>query len=196
MNQSLTSLVADVYTLTNRPDLVGETLLAIRSATLKAHVSDYYYKDLVETGIEFDYSQAQQQLEYKSLIPRWRSLKYLRKYSAGVAGSFLDVLTPDNIIDSYGVTKENVCYVAGLELQIRCSEDQKYFLLGCYVYPDVTVDSYSSWIADESPEAILYEAVATIFKTIGYDEQNASYRDLAKDAREQLKLTNITPIGY
>lgn len=200
MNPSLTSLTADVVSLTNRPDLVGETALAIRAATLKAHGFDYYYKDLIETGIQFDYSQTQQTLEYKSLIPRWRALKYLRKFDystpPGCAGKFLELLTPESILDSYGINRENVCYVAGLELQIRCTELQQFFLLGCYVHPDVTTDNYSSWIAEESPLTIIYEAAATVFKTIGYDEQVATYRQLVAEQYAELKLTNIVANGY
>lgn len=200
---TLASLVADVYSLTNRPDLVGETQLAIRAATLKAHGSDFYYKDLFETGIQFDFSLNQQTLAYKDLIPRWRSLSYLRRYEytagsgelLGCAGKFLTVITPESVLDSYSINRENVCYVAGLVLHIRALTASQYYLLGCYVYPDVTINGYSSWIADESPFAIVYEAAATIFKAIGFDEQAAFYRGLVADEYALLKITNIQAKG-
>ena len=46
-------LLSDVYAVTNRPDLVADTKLAVRTATLKAHRSDFYPKDLFETGLTF-----------------------------------------------------------------------------------------------------------------------------------------------
>ena len=46
-------LLADVYTLTNRSDLIAETKLAVKMATLKMHQRDYFYKDIRETGIQF-----------------------------------------------------------------------------------------------------------------------------------------------
>lgn len=199
MNSSLTRLVEDVYALTNRPDRVSETLIAVKNATLKAHSSDYFDKDLLETGIEFDYPNFQQSLEYKSLVPRWRALKYLRKYDAsgeGRALDFLTVLTADNLLDSYGANRENICYVAGLQLQIRSNTISQYFLLGCYVYPDVTEDDFCSWIAEECPAAITYKAAATVFKTIGYDEQANAYEALARDEYLSLKTTNIQAVGY
>jgi hypothetical protein len=200
MTTSLASLTADVITLTNRPDLVGETSLAIRAATLKAHHSDFYYKDLYETGIQFDFSLAQQSLEYKTVLPRWRALKYLRPYdnsvTPGVAQGELEVISPDNIFDSYSVTKENVCYVAGLELQIRTLAAWQYFLLGCYLNPDVTAVGYSSWIADEHPFAIVYEAAAIVFKSIGYDEMDARYRQMVQEEYAELKMSNIVAVGY
>ena len=51
---SFTSLLNDVYTITNRPDLIAETKLAVKQATLKMHQSDYYPKDLFETGIAWN----------------------------------------------------------------------------------------------------------------------------------------------
>jgi hypothetical protein len=196
---SLASLTADVFTLTNRPDLVGETSLAIRAATLKAHGSDYYYKDLLETGVQFDLSMQFQTLDYKTLIPRWRALKYIRKFDystpPGRAGEFLELITPEQVLDSYSINKEDVCYVAGLQLNIRCRAAFQYMLLGCYVHPDVTFEGYSSWIADEAPLTIIYEAAATVFKTIGYDEQNAAYRQLVLDQYAELKISNIVAIG-
>lgn len=197
---TLASLIADVYTLTNRPDLVGETALAVRAATLKAHTSDYYYKDIFETGVMFDVSARQQSLEYKTLVPRWRALKYLRKFDnssdPGCPGDFLDVITPEQILDSYSINRENVCYVAGLELQIRSRDAYQYYLLGCYVFPNVVTETYSSWIADESPMAIVTEAAATVFKTIGYDEQAATYARLTQEEYAMLRMTNIVANGY
>ena len=76
---TLTELQAEVYTLTNRPDLTAQTLAAVRSATLKLHQLDYFYKDLFETSLVFSSSEFIQQLEFRSLVPRWRALKYIRK---------------------------------------------------------------------------------------------------------------------
>ena len=43
---TLAALLADVYSLTTRPDLVAESTVAVRKATLKAHLSDYFFRDL------------------------------------------------------------------------------------------------------------------------------------------------------
>ena len=199
MTTSLATMLASVYALTKRPDLVSETTLAIQNATLKAHRSDYYPKDLFEQGLQFDFSLTQQSLEYKTLIPRWRSLKYVRKFDyttpPGVPTQYLELITPENVLDSFSINREDVCYLAGLELQIRCKMATQYFLLGCYLYPDVTANGYSSWIADEMPAVILYEAAAVVFKTIGYDEQASAYRQMVIDEYMELKQ-NIIAEGY
>lgn len=192
---SFTDLFNDVVSITNRPDLVDQTKLAIRSATLKAHHSDFYPKDLFETGIEWSNPALLQSLEYKTVVPLWRSFKYLKKYENGVPGKFFQMITPEESLDSYSVNRENVCYLAGSFIEIRSNTQDKYMLLGCYVHPTVTELNYTSWIAEDHPFAIVYEAAANVFKQTGYDEQFAVFRDLKNQEYEILKQ-EIIGEGY
>lgn len=193
-------LVADVYTATNRPDLVTQTALAVKVATLKAHQSDFYPKDIFETGITWSPAAYQQSLAYRTLVPRWRALKYLRKYdnsvSPGEAGKFFDILTPEQVLDGYGIQKDDVCYLGGEQLEIRSSTQDGYMLLGCYVNPILDSASYNSWIALDHPYCIVYMAAQKILNDIGFDEQA---RRLDKEIAEQvglLKMSNILANGY
>lgn len=190
---TFTELATDVYALTNRPDLVKETELAIRNATIKLHKTDFYFKDLFETGIQFTEADYLQSLNYKALIPTWRSLKYIRKYDpqSMTAGVVLENITTEQALDSYYQTRTDTVYGAGQVLQIRSSTKEAYYLLGCYRFPIVTVEGYSSWIADEQPAAIINEAARVIFKTIGYDEQSATYEKLVSEELVLLKADNI-----
>jgi hypothetical protein len=188
-------LIADVIILTNRPDLVNETTLAVKAATLKIHQADYFYKDIYETGVSFASSEYSQQLEYRTLFPRFRALKYLRKSdSTGSAGSFFKVLTPAEILDEYGLAKEDICYAAGELIQIKSSTAFQYMILGCYLNPDLS--TYGSWIALDHPYAIVYEAAITIFKAIGYDEQAAVFQRMAAEQLQLVRNSNILVEGY
>lgn len=182
---SLSSLISDVYTLTNRPDLVAETELAVKKATLKMHHVDFFKKDLFETGITWNPVAYIQSLEYKVIAPRWRKLSYLRKYQDGVPGVFFSQLTPEESLDRYNVQKENICYLAGDMIEIRSDSQDLYMLLGAYLHPDITTTGYSSWIADEHPYAIVFDAAASIFKAIGQDEKAAYFK---QDVIEQIAL--------
>lgn len=195
---NFSELCSEVYTITGRPDRVAETESAVRAATLKAHQSDYYWKDLYETGIAFDSSAYYQSLDYRALLPRYRALKYLRKYDyvGGVAGKFLTVLTPEQILDRYATEKDDVVYAAGAYLQFKLSTQEQYFLLGCYLNPDVTKATYTSWIAIDHPWCIIYDASSTVFKAIGKDEEAATYKQLVAEQFAELKISNITPVGY
>jgi hypothetical protein len=191
-------LVADVKTFTNRPDLVNETELAVKAATLKAHQSDFYPKDLYETGISWSPVAYTQSLDYRTLIPRWRALKYLRKYDndEGAAGRFFTVLTPEQVLDDYGIEREDICYLAGEQLEIKSSTEDAYMLLGCYINPNLTSAAFISWIAVEHPYAIVYEAVRSIFKMIGYDEQAAALKQEISEQYALLKNGNILASGH
>lgn len=195
---TLSELKDEVYTLTGRPDLVGETLSAIKSATLKAHQSDFYSKDLTESGISFTTAAYTQQLSAKELFPRWRKIKYLRKFDSvsNAAGAFFEVILPEEVLDGWGVTRDNVCYEAGVVLNIRSSSEFQYGILGFYQHPDVTEVGYNSWIASDFPYVIIFEAAALVFKAIGLDENASMYRQLVMEQFQLLKTSELALTGY
>jgi hypothetical protein len=195
---TLNELIAEVYTITNRPDLVAQTLTAVRSATLKLHQSDYYYKDLRETGVSFVSALYVQQLEYRPLFPKWRALKYVRKTDAAGTdtGAFLELVVPENVLDNYKQNRNDICYVAGEVIQIRSSTQLQYIILGRYDSPDITQSGYDSWIALDHPYAIVFEAASTVFKMIGDTDQFAAYTQLAGMQLVELRNSNILAAGY
>jgi hypothetical protein len=194
---TLAELIAEVYTLTGRPDRVAETLSAVKAATLKAHQSDYYYKDLFESGLDMLTADFTHSFDYRQVLPRWRALKYLRKldYPSNVPGKMLTVVQPESVLDDYKIQKTDICYVAGAYVQINCATEQRYFLLGCYLNPDVNQNTYSSWIAQDHPYAIVFDATATVFKAIGKDEETAQFRGLVMEQIAMIKMSNITATG-
>lgn len=194
---TLTELQQEVYTLTNRPDLVAETLLAVRQSTLALHQSDFFFRDIEETGISFTSSAYTQELEYRPIIPLFRSLKYLRKANAdGTVGAFFTVVQPESILDSYGVDRTDVCYAAGASIEIKSSTQFQYAVLGYYANPNITVSGYNSWIALDHPYAIVFEAAEKVFKMIGKTEEFAAYKLLRDEEKQRLMMTNIQVSGY
>lgn len=203
---TLAELIAEVYTITNRPDLVAETAAMVRAATLEAHHSDFYYKDVYETGITFtDPALYIQQFDYMTLDPRWRALKYLRKFdtssssasSVGTPGTFFSVLSPAEVLDEYGIHRENICYVAGAVVQIRSNTALANALLGYYRSPIITpADEYNSWIAVTHPYVIIFRAAANVFKLTGNDSQRQAYSELWNVQIQELKMSDIIAVGY
>ncbi len=100
---------------------------------------------------------------------------------------FFEVIQPESVLDEYRIQRENVCYAAGSMLEIRSSTLDNYMLLGCYRYPDVTEENFSSWIAEDVPYAIIYAAAGMEFKLTGYDEQEATMRAVVADEYTLLK---------
>lgn len=195
---TLTELRNEVYTITNRPDLVARTLLAVRAATLKLHQMDFFSKDLFETGITFSTPSYLQQLEYRPLIPRWRAPKYIRKTDANQADNlpFLTFVSPEQSTDDYGINRTDICYMGADVINIRSSTELQYILLGCYLNPDVTETGYSSWIATEFPYAVIYEAASEVFKASGKTEEFAAYRQMALEQRQLISISNVQQVGY
>lgn len=195
---TLSELMTEVYQITNRPDLVSQTSAAVRAATLKIHQSDYFYKDIREQGLVFSTLGYTQQIEYKVIFPLWRAFKYLRK--TDVTGTdtlgFLELIPPELVLDQYNLNREDVCYVAGSVIQIRSSTQIQYAIHGYYENPNITVAGFSSWVADDHPFAIVYEAAAQIFKQTGDTEQFAAFTQLAREQVITLRNSNIQAAGY
>lgn len=194
---TLTELQTEVYAITNRPDLAARTLSAIRSATLKLHQSDYFYKDLFETGLAFPTEDYVQQFEYRTVIPQWRALSYLRRTDVNYydQGDFFDVITPQLVVDDYAINRTDVVYVAGEVVQLRSKLPIQYALLGCYLNPVITEAGFSSWIALDHPFAIVYNAAAQVFKSIGKDQEWQAWTMLANEQLQELKISNIEARG-
>jgi len=195
---TFTELLTEVYQITNRPDLVNETKSAIKAATLKAHKSDFYSKDIHETGIEFDTATFRQSLDYISLISNFRALKYLRRVESATddKGKFFDIISPDEVLDSYGYNRNDIAYVAGRVLEIRSSTEFKYALLGCYVLPIVREEAYSSWVAEQFPYFIVYEAARVLFRMMGQMEESNAQAGLVAEELQLLKMSALSDVGY
>lgn len=196
----LVDLITEVYSITGRPDRVSETLSGIKAATLKCHHSDYYTKDILETGLQFATSDYLQNWDYRNTVPYFRSAKYFRKYDVTVtppvAGIALTKVVPENLFDSYGIEKADIWYSAGAFIQIKSSTQESTYLVGCYVNPIMTASQYVSWISQDHPYAIIFEAAATVFKAIGKDEEAAAMRQLVAEQIAIIKMSNIDSIGY
>jgi hypothetical protein len=195
-------LVAEVCVITNRPDLAAETALAVKSATLQLHRSDFYYKDLFETALVFDEENYLQAIDYRVLFPRYRALKYLRKIylngSVTRMGDFLDIITPENTLDLYRSDKTNVAYVAGDNIQIRSSDKITHCMIGIYQNPEVsTPEKYKSWISDEAFYAVVWKAASIMFGTIlSNPAKKKSADDQVGIEWAEFSNSNITAEGY
>lgn len=191
-------LVSEVYLVTNRPDLTAATESAVKAATLKAHKTDFYSKDIYETGVQFDTLDFRQALDYINLIPNYRSLKYFRRVEDETDddGKFFEVITPEELLDAYGCSRTDIAYVAGRVLELRASVEFQFALMGAYVLPIVTPkEAYSSWVAEQSPYFIIYEAARVIFRQIGQMEESNAQSGLVAEELILLKQSALADVG-
>jgi hypothetical protein len=191
-------LIAEVYTLTNRPDLTAMTSSAVKAATLKAHQSDFYSKDIFETGVEFDTADFRQSLDYISLISNFRSFKYLKRVDSATddVGAFIKIVAPEEVLDSYNQNRSDIAYVAGRVLEIRSAVSFSKALLGCYVRPIIREGAYNSWVAEQFPFVIVYEAARVIMKVIGQAEDSNGMAQLLAEEFILFKMSALSDVGY
>ena len=196
---AFSALLDEVYTITNRPDLVGETTSALKAATLKMHHTDFYAKDLYETGVLFPIADYQQQFQYKQIIPLYRSFKYARVTDPSTTPvglkQFFEMISIDNSLDSYKLNRENVVYLAGTQLNFRSITQFQNILFGCYLHPSVIPDTYNSWIADEHPYSIIFETARAVFRMIGFDEMAAKMDALVNEEVGMLRSSQLALVG-
>jgi len=194
---SYATLISSVYDLTKRPDLVAETALGVKSAVLQLHSMDYFSKDLYETGISFTTSDYIQSLDYKTLLPRWRAIKYIRKYNAVglAAGRELKAISIEKVLDSYNIERTDIFYLAGSVYQIKSSTQEQYFLLGAYLFPNTDPVNWSSWIADEYPTAVVFKAASIVHRAVGQEELANSMEKQAGIFAMEIINTNIETVG-
>ena len=191
-------LVAEVVSITKRPDLIERIKANVRAATLKAHHSDFYYKDLFEVPVQFTEIFILQSFVPTDVSPRFRKAKYVRRWLGGADGHFGNFFTPiqiENSIDNYGCTKNEVYYMAGQALQMRGAMPIDKILFGCYQHPVVTPETaYDSWIATEMPYVIIYEAARVTFKSYSFTEAANEYSQLVAEQFSELKLSYVDDV--
>lgn len=175
-------LVNDVYSLTNRNDLVAETALAVKQEIQAAHTCDYFKQDMDELLIGFT-SAAILQLSISSLFPQWRAFSYLRPYNTVTATpsrimiGAKDFLAPDAIFDEYLIEKTNMAYVAGDNLNVKLEAAFDGMLVGYYKNPIIAPEgAIDSWIGRVKPTLIQTGAAERVFTMIGYEEAAARLR--------------------
>lgn len=194
---NFTELRTEVLGLTKRPDLLARTDTAIRAAILSLHTKDYFARDLYEVSMDFGSELTQHSFDY-SFVPRFRALKYLRRtdFNNTDTGAFLEVITPESVLDEYARNKENVVYLAGTEIKLRAYPGIRYARLGCYRFPNVQEAGFESWIANDFPYAIIYRAASKICASIGKTEEANAFQADANEAQREMMQSNILLQGY
>lgn len=217
---TLAQLSNEVYILTNRPDLVAETRVAVRKAIMKFHSADTFKRDLKVTRLQMSTypKTAVDQFRWSILLSEFggqfrrpKSLIYPPELSPPtfVPAPLLDIsvgiswqreyteVTQDTIFDRYSAERLNYYYIAGNSLTIKSAFDVDYLDFWYYVYP---VYNYlpngdytvGSWIVDQYPDAIIEEAAGTVFKMIGKDDEHNRYAQLFA---ENIAIVRMTDVG-
>jgi hypothetical protein len=195
----LAELQNKVIEITNRPDLTALTLSAVQSATLKAHKSDYYPRDLKTQILSFETPAFELSIDVPANFNRFRAIKFVREWdiTTNAGGKYFKIGDPTDQLDEYGVDRKYFGWLAGVTLVLRSSiKALTHIQVSYYQDPQLTVETYHTWIAESHPWAIIYEAAAQIFRTNGQTEKFRSMRELVREEYALLGIQSIQAVGY
>lgn len=194
-------LCNEVITITGRPDLIPETQLAVRRATLYLHGLDTWFRDFNEKRIAFPALDYKFSIAIKDNFTNFRKFRYIKPLdpATGLVLSDHDIkyCPPDNLYDEFKRPKNDIYYVAGNNLNIRCASQQQGFLFGYYILPNVA-DAFQSWIGDLYPYAIIEEAAGRVLHMIGQIDEGNKFVDPQKGSMATvhipwLRANGLTP---
>jgi hypothetical protein len=193
---TLLTLAASVYEITNRPDLVAETLSSLRKAIRKFHGADTFKRDLATVQIDITALTPVAPNQYRWNIPldnfplyrRFKVVQYpidkilpasqvpapLVDWPVGFSPSReYSEVAPDNIFDSYGYERANYYFITGDTVNLKSGWYVDYLNFTYYKWPLIGAsgDTLGSWIVNSYPESVVEEAAGAVFKMIGKDEE-------------------------
>lgn len=179
-------VVSEVVAITGRPDLITENAAAIRKATLKLHLAELWPRDLVEilvTGLTPISAGSNKYAIDITAAPfaRFKQAEYFRNSSDQYGVLTYDILEAIAILDGYGVERPRYSYLAGSSFIIRSDISIATIEVGYYQRPDLSPETYNSWIAQTYINAIADEAASYVFKAIGKDDEFQRHKDAYKE---------------
>lgn len=175
-------LIEDIYSLTNRPDLDGETKIALRAATQNAHLTDTYFRDVVTTQVQIPNAANIVALNIPTLFPGFRGLSKIRPLDINMN---LIALTQDRQVEvvefsdiydvDFGNIRNNIAYAAGDSVIVRCPISNWGYAIEYLRAPQTSRELYNSWIAQDAPAIIQYWASALVLQTNGNEDKANAY---------------------
>ena len=182
--------------LTKRPELVTLTESAVRTATLRAHHTDFFRKDLTIGQLPYTVSADSYFYDFPAVsdtLVRLRTLKNI--YSVEVGGNQTEQLEyreSDDLYDSDGNPRRYVYTLIGDTL--RCYPDLPTGMFHAYYFqnPSVSSTAYSSWIANTYPDDLAGWAAAIVMARTGFLELADLYQEqYVKPLKEQLIASHL-----
>lgn len=185
-----TDLLDEVYTLTNRPELVAETAIALRKAVRTAHASSRFWRDLVEVPITGLAVQQVQEIQLDLYAPRFRQTAYIK--SNTYTELHFEPVTIDDLLDADGYGRVNAYWGFGNTIRVRAANIEDNYLMAYYQYPIVTPEAaFNSWIVNEHRDFIITSAALIVLGIAGEQEIKNTMQQLNLMLRMELVQANL-----
>ncbi len=166
-------LVAEIKLLSKRGDIDDKIAIALRMTTLRAHRSDFFWRDLVEATMDWPDLETAVNIDTSTELTRFRQVNYLRYYDPDTEayGTMLESVDPRELLDEYNYEKLDRYYMAGSTLRMKFLAATKGAAIGYYQNPDVAAITYNSWIKDQLPDLLVQGSLAYLYNLTGQQEE-------------------------
>lgn len=187
---NLAELTAEVISWTNRPDLTGPTQSAIRRVTLALHRKHAFWRDLsalTKTTLN--------QVDSVALtdFTRFRGLSHVINTMTGTP---ISIVIADDLWDPLTTyQRTDIVFAAGSTLNIRLSASSDSVTFYYFQDPDISTSTYSSWIAETQPDAIIAGAVHRVLSERGETAiANVALQAFMQEEQALLAANNLVEI--
>ena len=185
-------LIADVITITNRPDLLAETKLGIRAAVVKLHGLEFWREDRVEEEVAVTVTEGQFSITVTDLDNPVRKIDGIKKAYSDV---YFDEIDPKQILDGFGYRRYNSYYRMGNLLNFLTDSGDTSVIVIYYKQPVAVETGFSSWIAETYPILVAMEAATFVFSSIGDKEQEAKIKAMIAEHGSVLLINHLDAVS-
>jgi len=170
-----------VIAQTRRPEVPAVTQAAIRTATLRAHHTDFFQRDLAASTLSYTPSSSVSFYDFTAItatLTRMRAFQLLQSIDATTLAPTenLEYRELQDLYDSDNTQRESAYTLIGDTLRVYpLSHTGK---LNAYYYrnPVASETGFSSWIADTYPDELAAWAAAIVFARTGFAEMAADFQ--------------------
>jgi len=136
-------------------------------------------------------------IDVRSEFPGFRKIQYLNGYdvTSKTVTCELQQRSPISIGDNYGRIVNQIYYLSGDMITIRSVIALTNVLAGFWALPSVDNANYKSWIADVAPYAIIDEASAEIFGSVGDQDEATRRRKMFEGNVALIRVSDIEAAG-
>ena len=168
---------------TRRPEISSVTKAAIRTATLRAHHTDFFPRDLASGPLTYTLSSIAQFYDFPNIsqtLLRMRSLKLIHGIDAVTSAPVeqLEFREADDLFDQDGNRRPHIYTLVGDTLRIYFSAPTGAATAFFYQNPQTSEAQYSSWIADTYPDELAAWAAGIVFARTGFTEMAQQFQEL------------------
>lgn len=186
-------ILADVYVLTDKYNLVAESKLGIRAATVKLHGLEFWREDRVEEEVAVTTSEGQFSINLPAALANpCRKVEAIKRVNSDV---YFEEIDPKQLLDGFGHRRYNTYYRVGNVLRFLTDSGDASVYVSYYKHPVAVETGYSSWIADSYPILVALEAASFVLSSIGDKEAAAKIDGMKGEHLNVLLINHLDPIS-